>query len=81
MKKQVLLALILLTGCGAYIGTEGLIIYPGLIEEGGNKILGGEVIMTAVTSIFGVFAPYIVGAGGVVGVILSVFITKRKKGK
>ncbi len=76
-----LLPLLALTSCGTYVGTEGVIYYGGLIEEGGNVIVGPEVIIAAASGLLGPFAAYIVPIGGVVGMLTTIFVTKRKKSK
>ena len=81
MKRLWILALLFGTSCGTYLGTEGVIYYGGLIAEGGQIVVGPEAVAAVTAGFFGGFAPYIAGAGGLVGILLSVFVTKRKKGK
>lgn len=77
MKKYWLLVLMFLSSCGTYLGSEGVVYFSGPIEEGGNVIVGPEVIMGAL----GGYGSIIVGAGGIIGLVISAFATKRKKGK
>lgn len=91
MSKYYLVAVtIILVGCGTYAGTEGIYYFPkglpeGTIENAPDVITvipkeltkGLSGLMSSCLGPYAAFVPTIIGA---LGIVSSMFITKRKKG-
>ncbi len=75
--------LLFLTGCGAYAGTDGVYLFPdGLPQEAidaGQELVSEEGIMAGIKGIFGSFTAYLLPTFGIGSILISAFVTKRKK--
>lgn len=87
MRFLALLPLILLVGCGLYVGTDALKVFPnGLpVETGkaGIDIVPPEVVKATVEvakSSLGPYGKLLSLLPGAVTLVTSYFFTKRKKG-